>query len=557
MLRFARLVDDLETRAGAAARAEALDGYWQEVPDEEVGWAAHLLLGGSPARLVTPADLRAWVSAEAGLDDWLIDASTQSVGDPIEALALMLPTDVQSGSGHALADLCSWFGRQRTAWCALGPDLRRATWARWSRSMPPTARALWWRLLVGAWRARGVNREEVIASLARHTQTSVPQAAWTLAGVGRAWPPAGERCLRTALRHPEAAAPLPWAFPALNESKPSPAGPPPWSAFAWPPGLRAQWVRRGGRVALWSPEDRLLNHAFPDVLRSLADAPDGSVVEGVITSVASSAGPAPAWDREGARRLALRLSRKAVGATTCRTHPATFVPVDVLAWAGTDLRDLPPLERWALLDGPVAESCRARPPLRWEVQATDALATHLRRALNDGGEALWLRGCGAGAEASLLRPPPQRVRAVLLYAQASVGRGRSSGGECTFAIWSRPPVDPTEASAVADALARREPARPGGLQLVAFARSPWPDDEGLRDRVDQWVRQHTVERFGPVRVVRPGLVFELGFDGLDDSPKHKSGVVARGLQLLAWLPDASLTEVSHLTNLRQRQFKAD
>lgn len=562
MLRFARLIDELETRSGTEARearVQALGRYWSEAPDGDAGWAAHVLLGGRPTRVLTRAELRAWVSDEAGLDDWLIEASAQGVGDVVETLALLLPTDASPPPepAHLPADLSTWLGQRLPAWRDLSPQDRRNTWSTWSRALPPRARTVLWRLMVGPWRI-AAPRHEVISSLANHAGIQVAQAAWHLAEVGRQWPDAGQPGLRAMLEGPDPFAPLPRAVQALAAWTHQPEGTPPWAAVAWPPGIRVQWVRRGGQSALWSFADQLLNPAFPDVLAALAevpDMPDDTVLEGVIAAPASIANSGAGWHPDGAQRLAQRLSRKEVSSSLRQAVPAAFVPVDVLVWAGQDLRSRPAAERWAHIASQLTSTGALHLPTRWQVGSCDAWSPHLSRALAWGGEALWLQGSGAADVAGLLRPAPRRAQAVLLYAQAESGRGQAAQGECTFAVWNRPPADEAETQEVAEAMVRREPARADGLQLVAFARAPLPFDQEDQARIEQWVRQHTVERFGPVRVVRPALVFELGFEALDENTRRKSGLATRGLQVLAWHPDAALTEVSDLTKLRQKQFK--
>jgi DNA ligase-1 len=145
---------------------------------------------------------------------------------------------------------------------------------------------------------------------------------------------------------------------------------------------------------------------------------------------------------------------------------------------------------------------------------------------------------------------PYSVDAVLIYAQAGHGRRASVYTDYTFAVWNRAPADAAEAQAVVEAIARREPAQPGALQLVAFAKAY----SGLSDaefaRVDRVIRATTLEKFGPVRSVRPTLVFELGFEGLNASPRHKSGIAVRFPRMLRIRDDKPLHEADTLALLR-------
>jgi DNA ligase 1 len=138
---------------------------------------------------------------------------------------------------------------------------------------------------------------------------------------------------------------------------------------------------------------------------------------------------------------------------------------------------------------------------------------------------------------------------VLIYAQAGHGRRASLYTDYSFAVWSRQPVDAAEAQAVVDAIARREPAQAGALQLVAFAKAY----SGLTDEefraVDQVIRKTTLEKFGPVRSVKPTLVFELGFEGINRSPRHKSGIAVRFPRMLRIRDDKPLHEADTLAAL--------
>ena len=140
---------------------------------------------------------------------------------------------------------------------------------------------------------------------------------------------------------------------------------------------------------------------------------------------------------------------------------------------------------------------------------------------------------------------------MLIYAQAGHGRRASVYTDYTFAVWNRPPADAAEAQAVVDAIARRAPAVDGALQLVPFAKAY----SGLSDEefaaVDRVIRAHTLEKFGPVRSVKPTLVFELGFEGLNPSPRHKSGIAVRFPRMLRIRHDKPLHEADSLLTLRR------
>ncbi|RYF32239.1 MAG: ATP-dependent DNA ligase, partial [Comamonadaceae bacterium] len=144
---------------------------------------------------------------------------------------------------------------------------------------------------------------------------------------------------------------------------------------------------------------------------------------------------------------------------------------------------------------------------------------------------------------------PMTVDCVLVYAQAGHGRRASVYTDYTFAVWSRPPASKEEADAVLAAIARKEPAQPGALQLVAFAKAySGLTDEEFR-KVDAIIRKNTLEKFGPVRSVKPSLVFELGFEGINRSPRHKSGIAVRFPRMLRIRHDKPVHEADSLQQL--------
>ncbi len=144
---------------------------------------------------------------------------------------------------------------------------------------------------------------------------------------------------------------------------------------------------------------------------------------------------------------------------------------------------------------------------------------------------------------------PYAVDCILVYAQAGHGRRASVYTDYTFAVWNRAPQGADEAEAVLEAIARREPPAPGALQLVAFAKAY----SGLTDAefrgVDKAIRQHTLEKFGPVRSVRPTMMFELGFEGIARSARHKSGIAVRFPRMLRIRDDKPLHEADTLQTL--------
>ena len=294
-----------------------------------------------------------------------------------------------------------------------------------------------------------------------------------------------------------------------------------------------------------------MTERFPEVVAQAAALPDGTVLDGELL-VWDGDAPAPF------QRLQQRINRKTLTKKLLADAPVRFVAYDLLEGQGRDQRDEPLRRRRERLEALCAAHGLALSP---RVPGGDwpALAALREQARARGVEGLMLKGLdsryGSGRTKAdgawwKWKVDPLSVDCVLIYAQAGHGRRASVYTDYTFAVWSRPPQDAAEAQAVVEAIARREPAQPGALQLVPFAKAY----SGLSDaefaRVDRVIRAHTLEKFGPVRSVRPMLVFELGFEAVNRSSRHKSGIAVRFPRMLRIRDDKPLHEADSLEQLR-------
>jgi DNA ligase-1 len=284
--------------------------------------------------------------------------------------------------------------------------------------------------------------------------------------------------------------------------------------------------------------------------------PESSVLDGEILVWRDDAA-APA----SFQALQPRIHRKTVGKKLLAEAPAVFCAYDLLQAGGIDQRPRPQHERRRALESLLAGTRLRLSPLV-EARNWDEAAAARASARDRGVEGLMLKerqaryGSGrtkAGGRWLKWKVDPLSVDAVLVYAQAGHGRRASLYTDYTFAVWSRAPRDAAEAQAVVDAIARREavpPADSDGLRLLPFAKAY----SGLSDAeiaaVDREIRTHTIDKFGPVRSVRPTLVFEIGFEGIGASPRHKSGIAVRFPRILRMRDDKPLHEADTLDTLQ-------
>ncbi|HSM20791.1 MAG TPA: ATP-dependent DNA ligase, partial [Rubrivivax sp.] len=418
-------------------------------------------------------------------------------------------------------------------------------------------RFLFVKLIGGGFRV-GVSRLLVQRAVAEHAGLDARLVAQRLVGWtdARTTPSAAHwqaLVAKDAEAAPPAGQPYPFFLAHALQAEPSTLGPRSDWLVEWKyDGIRAQVVKRAGQVWIWSRGEELVTERFPEVVTAAATLPDGTVLDGeLLVWFANGATPAPF------NLLQQRIGRKTVGRKLLAEAPVVFVAYDLLEAGGVDRRDEPQHERRQHLQALLQGQALRLSPL---VEAPDwaACAVLREQSRRRGVEGFMLKhrqaryGSGrtkAGGIWWKWKVEPFTVDAVLVYAQAGHGRRAGVYTDYTFAVWSRPPASEAEAQAVVEAIARREPARPGALQLLPFAKAYSGLSDGEFKAVDRVVRAHTLEKFGPVRSVRPTLVFEIGFEGIGASPRHKSGVAVRFPRMLRLRPDKPLHEADSLATL--------
>ena len=548
MKAFAALYRELDATTSSLAKQAALQRYLLDAEPQDAAWAVYFLAGGKPRQLVPTKVLRALAQAEAGLPEWLFEESYQAVGDLAETIALLLPPPT---SQHDLG-LAVWIEQHLLPLRKTPPeavaDTLRAQW----RQLAVDERLVYFKLMTGSFRV-GVSRLQVTQALAAVAGIDAKRVAQRLMGythisgqpsaadyAGLVAPEsAGEQNQKTSgqpypffLAHPfnvDVA-----QFDAL-------LGPPSDWLVEWKwDGIRAQVVRRAGQSWVWSRGEELVTDRFPE-LQAMADAlPDGTVIDGEIV----------VWRDDRVQPFAdlqTRIGRKTLGAKILKDMPVVLLAYDLLEWQGRDLRAEPQSLRRAQLDTLLAElnhpTLRVSPVLHGESWADLARQREAARALGVEGMMLKARsaqyGVGRTKDVGVWwkwKIDPLSVDAVLIYAQRGHGRRASLYSDYTFAVWDRPPPAPGETDA---------PPR----QLVPFAKAYSGLTDAEMGRVDAVIRKTTVETFGPVRSVKPTLVFELGFEGIARSKRHKSGIAVRFPRMLRWREDKPVAEADSLQTL--------
>ena len=524
MRRFTDVYEALDGTGSTRAKVEAMAQYFRAVPPEDAAWAVFFLAGQRLKRLISGRMLRAWALRYTGLPEWLLGDAHAATGDSAETVTLLVDQGVSAEGEHL--PLHRWLEERILPLRELPDDQQYAEVTGWWRQLPARELFVLNKLLTGAFRV-GVSQLLVVRTLA--AVSGMPRATIAHRLAGRWQPTAAwyKGLLAAERTQDDPSRPYPFFLASPLEQPPEQLGRiDRWLAeWKWD-GIRAQLIRRRGEVFLWSRGEELVTARFPELAHAAARLPDGSVLDGEIL----------AWDEGGVLPFAVlqtRIGRDKVSAGVLERAPVSFLAYDTLEEDGQDIRALPLADRRARLRA-VLEGRRGRLLLSNELVAADwsALETARAGARERHVEGLMLKRrdspYGTGRQRGAWwkwKVDPLRVDAVLVYAEAGSGRRANLFTDYTFAVW-----------------------RDDALVPIAKAYSGLSDPEILA--LDRWIRRHTVERFGPVRQVVPEQVFELAFEGISRSRRHKSGIALRFPRIARWRTDKPAGEADRLADLQ-------
>ncbi len=534
MKEFAALFSALDSTTSTKKKTDALLAYFQRAQPADAAWALYFLAGGKPRQTVPTGLLRSAAREQAGIPEWLFDESYDVVGDLAETIAHVLPP----APATIELPLHVWIEERLLALRGQAPEVVSAALKSYWSELDTPGRFLLTKLIGGSFRV-GVARSLVLRALAEATGIDAKLLAQRLMGyTDKHHAPDAARYALLVDPAPQAAQaesgqPYPFflAHPlqAPVESLGERAD---WQVeWKWD-GIRAQFIRRGAGSWLWSRGEDLLNGRFPELDAMHALLPDHTVLDGEIV----------VW-RDGRVQpfadLQKRIGRKTVTKKILADLPVAFLAYDLLEADGEDVRAWPQWRRRERLERIVAE---AASPLQISplVDAPDwaSLSALREESRSRGVEGFMLKQregrYGAGRTKDVgtwwkWKIDPYSVDAVLIYAQSGHGRRANLYTDLTFGVWDGVAV-------------------PRKLVPFAKAYSGLTDDE-MR-QVDQRIRQTTTEKFGPVRSVTPTLVVELGFEGIQASPRHKSGIAVRFPRMLRLRWDKPVDEADTLDTLQ-------
>ena len=553
---FAALIDELDQSTGTNRKIDLIAGHLQRANAHDAAWTVLLLMGERRKRLITGRRLRDILQQASAMPDWLFDDCQSHVGDSAETLSLLWPqlrNDIRDRIHNPVVtkwvnQLSSsppmhwWMEDLLPAVAKMEPEEQSNTVLAIWESLPSERLFLFNKLLTGGFRI-GVARGLVVKAIARGFNLEEALVLERLMTPGTA----SEQWFQslTAIAGEERAnrGPVPYPFFLASPLKQDAIEATPasewWVEHKWD-GIRGQLIQRESGTYLWSRGEELINEQFPELIDMAAAIPADTVLDGeVICWAEIEKQPRPFSD------LQRRLGRKTVGRKLRLECPVSFVAYDLLELSGQDLRSSSLRERLGQLDElqrkieAQSTGWRCRLSSGQRLESWDQLDRLRKQAVDEGAEGVMLKHLASPYLSGRKRGywwkhkrDPMTLDAVLIYAQAGRGRRANLFTDYTFALWDN----------------QSEPS--SSRQLVTFAKAY----SGLNDSeilaLDRWIRSHTRERFGPTRSVEPDLVFEIGFEGIQASRRHKCGLAVRFPRILRWRNDRTADSANTIEDAR-------
>jgi len=532
MRRFTQLFTELDRTKRSGEKLAALERYFREAPAADAAWGLHFLAGRKIKRLAPRSALRGLIEQLTGLPSWLVGESYEAVGDLAETLALLVPDSPVYDFDVPLHQIVQ---QRLLPMKTLDEDSQREVIARTWRELDADQRFVFNKLITGNFRV-GVAQTMIVKALAAAADVPVAIMAQRFSGN---WEPSAESfsSLMTGANADGDLAsqgqPYPFFLGYPLEIPVAELGEPrDWIAEWKYDGIRAQVIRRDGHIMIWSRGEELITGAFPEIAQAAMTLPKDVVLDGEIL----------AWEHDRPLLFTVlqrRINRVQVEPSLFPEVPVRFIAFDLLELDGADWREQPLHERHEQLrslSSATAQSSDIVVAPSVAFQSWDELTALLAGVRERGVEGVMLKRIDGTYRIGRRRGDwwkwkidPLLLDAVLIYAQAGSGRRSGLFTDYTFGVWSGPDKN-------------RE------LVPVAKAYSGLTDAE-IKD-VDRFIRNNTLQRHGPVRIVKPELVFELAFQGVQESSRHKAGLAVRFPRMNRWRKDKIAREADTIETLR-------
>ena len=532
MKQFATLVNILGTSTKTNDKLQALQEYFAEAADKDKVWVIAIFSGRRPKRIINSTILKGWCMEITGIAPWLFDECYHTAGDLAETISLLLPApenEQHSITEHTLTYYLETFIRIEKEDEAVKKQFINDCWQQMDRN----EKFVFNKLITGGFRI-GVSQTLMVKALAKSVKASPSIIAHRISGNWNPVTTTFDDLLSETVAATDFSKPYPFYLAyAVDEEVSKLEDESGWQAeWKWD-GIRGQLIKRNNDFFVWSRGEELLTEKFPEYNQFKEQLPEGTVIDGEIISL----GPA----EEGVFKplpfaaLQTRIGRKTITKKQLTEAPVGFIAYDLLEFNGEDIRYKSMTERRLLLEQVIAQTnspglhiSPVIPFLSWP-QLAD-IRQHSREM---GSEGIMLKRKSSPYLAGRKRGDwwkwkidPLTIDAVMIYAQKGHGRRSNLYTDYTFAVKD-------------------------GAALVPFTKAY----SGLTDKefaqVDAFVKRNSIEKFGPVRTVKPELVFEIAFEGIAASNRHKSGVALRFPRMSRWRTDKKPGEINTLDDLKE------
>ena len=524
MRQFADLVQVLGSSTKTNEKLDALSGYFAGSQEKDKVWVIAIFSGRRPKRAVNSTQLQTWCIELAGLPPWLFEECYHTVGDLAETIALLLPEPVQASASLPLHYYLESLIRIEKEEESIRKEFIVNSWM----SMNTSERFVFNKLITGGFRI-GVSQKMMVNALAKTVRLEPSVIAHRISGN---WDPVTtlyEQLLSEEAINFDFSKPYPlYLAYALEDPVDSLGDPREWQAeWKWD-GIRGQMIKRNDELFVWSRGEELMTDKFPEYLPLKDWLPNGLVLDGEIMPFDGSR-PLPFGI------LQTRIGRKNVTKKQLQEAPAAFFVYDLLELNGEDFRERPMWERREQLEKIVQQVqlpvLQLSPLVSFEIW--EDLTQTRTNSRNMGAEGIMLKRKSSSYQVGRKRGDwwkwkidPLVIDCVMIYAQKGHGRRSNLYTDYTFAVKD-------------------------GEKLVSFTKAY----SGLTDKefgeVDAFVKRNSIEKFGPVRTVKPELVFEIAFEGIAASNRHKSGVALRFPRINRWRKDKKPDEINTLDDLKK------
>lgn len=521
MKNFATLFKQLDQTTKTLAKVDALVYYFNIAADEDKLWAVALLSHRRPKRTVNTNLLREWAASISGIPLWLFEESYHIVGDLAETISLVLPSHTTTSD----KTLSYWINFIRALEPLTVEEKKEKIIYCWNQ-LDGNERFVFNKLITGSFRV-GVSQQLVVKALAKSSGLEENVIAHRLMGQ---WTPdstSWQGIIHDDDLQSDVSKPYPFYLAyALEGNAASLGEPTDWFAEHKWDGIRGQIIVRNDTLFVWSRGEELVTDKYPEyeIVKSLV--PNGTVIDGEILPFINN-------KPLSFNLLQTRIGRKNLSSKILKEVPVAFIAYDILEYNHQDIRNKSLLERRTILESicPQQHDVLKISPL---VQFTtwEQLAVERKQSRDLMSEGIMLK-----QKSSIYRDgrrkgdwwkwkiDPLTIDAVMIYAMRGHGRRANLYTDYTFAVWDN-------------------------AQLIPFTKAY----SGLTDeeinKVDYWVKQNTLDKFGPVRSVKPELVFEIAFEGINESARHKSGIAVRFPRIHRWRKDKLPSEANTLQDLR-------